>query len=117
MSQPGNREEYEALFAANTKIDGYFTETSMQIPCPWCAHPGFQTLSPFQGMVSDDERPGIDDQLALVHTCANCGRSGRNIIIRTEQGVDVEFVQTGGDDPPSWLVPSPRRVEWSDEMN
>jgi hypothetical protein len=57
-----------------------------------------------------DDGPNIDEQLESEHTCSECGRSGRSLVQRDASGVRFEFVQTGGDDPPEWLRPAPRRL-------
>lgn len=111
MSEPENFDEYTALFYANTVIDGYGIDVTNHLPCPWCAHPDFMLLMPAAGIVPNDKRPNLDRVMSTEHTCSNCGRSGKNLISRGPNGVNYEFVQTGGAPPPDWLVPQPRRVE------
>lgn len=111
MSQPSSLKEYEELFAKNMHVEGTYLDVSTYMPCPFCAHPDFYVMLPFQGVVPGDDRPDIDEQMSQVATCENCGRSGKNIVDRNETGVSFEFVQTGGDPPPEWLIPAPRRIE------
>lgn len=114
MSVPTTSEEYLARFHENHRVDGYGVDVHQVIPCPWCAAPDFQTLYPAGGIITGD-RPDIDTQMETVCTCAECGRSGRALVSRDPGGVSFEYVQTGGDSAPEFLVPPPRWMkgdEW-----
>lgn len=101
MSQPNSREEYDARFAANNRIEGYGLDTSPVYPCPFCA-------------ASDWARHRLLEMEAVMarpHTCGECGRSAKMVFVRESQGVSFEVVQTGGPDQPEWLQPRMRRVD------
>jgi hypothetical protein len=105
MPDPATREEYDALFAANTRIEGLGIENvHMVVPCPFCAAPDFADWYVAE-LALNDYAPMRDDR-----TCSECGRSGKMRIVRGLDGSTTsEFVQTGGDDPPSYSIPI-RRV-------
>lgn len=110
IPDPPTLEAYNEVFNANTRVEGYFTDVCQHVPCPFCAQPDWQQLRPAAGVLPGDDRPNIDAQMAEVRKCSNCGRSAKAIVTRTENGVSAEFVQTGGDPPPSYLPPM-RRVD------
>ncbi len=104
---PRDAAEYQARFHANSQVGGYGLEVHQHMPCPFCAAPGWATWY-IAGELAG--KPSLDDQMRAESTCSECGRSGKAIVIRDAHGVSAEFVQTGGDDPPTWLTPPPRRV-------
>lgn len=104
MKEPANRAEYEKRFAQNQKITGYFADTTMHVPCPFCAAPGFTDWNIYE-MATTSDQPMKDEK-----TCKECGRSGKTLIARGLDGVRAEFVQTGGPEPADWLTPKPRRI-------
>lgn len=110
MADPATQEEYEALFHEHMRIEGFGFDIHTILPCPFCAATDWLTLWPAAGIASDDDRPFIDDQLRANTTCAECGRSATHIVERDANGVMTTLVQTGGDDPPSYLPPM-KRVE------
>ncbi len=93
--------EFNRRFWDNHRIEGYGLDVETHIPCPFCAAPDFVII------------PLLETEEAMQgeQTCAECGRSGRHLFDRSQEGVlKFEFVQTAGDDPPSWLLSKPRRV-------
>lgn len=101
MTEPQNMEEYRERFAKNEAIEGEGLETRTRMPCPFCGAPDFMVHR-----VIDSEI-----HFAKGATCKECGRSAKMVIESTEKGTIFELVQTGGDDPPEWLIPKMRRVE------
>jgi len=102
VSEPATREEYEARYVANSRIEGYGFETRTVPACPFCGAPDWAVwpLADFAYSAMQTET-----------TCSECGRSGRMLVERNDAGgVKAEFVQTGGPDPAPWLQPHPRRV-------
>lgn len=97
---PTSLEEYTTRFLANQEISGYFTETRMTVPCPFCAFPGFQSYRILE----------VERVMAEEATCSACGRSAKAIVQRSDGGVSFEIVQTGGPEQPEWLEPKMRRV-------
>lgn len=102
MADPATLEEYNALYQANTKIEGFGMDVRQVLACPFCCAPGFMTMWVIK-------HGGPDKALADGATCSACGRSVKGIVDRGPNGVKFEIVQTGGDDPPAYLPPM-RRV-------
>ncbi|MGY3278087.1 hypothetical protein [Bradyrhizobium sp. S3.7.6] len=100
MTEPMNAREYNALFDANSRVEGFGMETTQVAPCPFCAAPDWARWK-----IVDMDRTATKDR-----KCENCGRSAKVIIKRDANGVKFEIVQTGGPDQPEWLVPKMRRV-------
>ena len=101
MAEPHNLAEYHQLFMQRVEIAGSGAGVTTHVPCPFCCAPGFQSLP-----ITDTE-----GAMRREATCAECGRSGLCLFDKSEPSVTkFEFVQTGGDDPPDWLLPKPRRV-------
>lgn len=100
MPDPATHDEYLKRFHQAEKIDGSgIGNVYVTVPCPFCAAPGwlrFEVLETEQAMQRDIK-------------CKECGRSAKSIVDRRPEGVSFEVVQTGGDDPPSYLPPM-RRV-------
>jgi predicted RNA-binding Zn-ribbon protein involved in translation (DUF1610 family) len=96
-------EEYtQRLQALGDLTGGMGLETHTNMPCPWCASPGFMLVRVVNARTD----------LAQEATCERCGRSGLNLNIDWDTGgTSGEFVQTGGPDSPEWLQPAPRRIE------
>lgn len=98
---PTNMDDYNKMFMENAKVTGYgIAEVTQHIPCPFCAAPDYFVILVVNAHA----------ELAEEKTCSECGRSGKNLIKRSANSSAFEFVQTGGDDPPEWLEPPPRRV-------
>jgi hypothetical protein len=91
------REEYEAKYHANTRMSGFGLDTTIHMPCPFCAEPDFLSYRSLE----------THEALAKETVCTKCGRGMRNLIVRTEHAgsVTVGFapVQTRGDDPAPYL--------------
>lgn len=96
---PTSMDEYNAMFAQNSYVDGFGPEVASHVACPFCAAPNFMTLKPMEMALSDD--------LTFEGICEECGRSGRSVMKRDASGSAMNFEQTGGDDPPPWLQPPP----------
>lgn len=98
---PASMAEYIGRFKCNSKVTGYGIEgVTMHTPCPFCAARNFSVFR----VIDTEEKIQCD------RSCIECGRSAR-CIIETKAGVQtLELVQTGGDDPPVWLEPKPRRL-------
>lgn len=95
------KEEYLARFHQNQRIDGYGMDTSPVYPCPFCAAPDWATHRLME----------MEAVMSKPHKCSECGRSSKMIFQRDANGLSFEVVQCGGDPPPNWLIPPPRRVE------
>lgn len=105
---PRSMEDLEKQTLANSKVTGFMLETAQHIPCPWCAFKDFMVLYPFQGVVPDDDRPNIDAQMETERECRRCHRKGKSNVERDPNGVQFEFVQTGGPAAPKWFTNPPR---------
>lgn len=102
MTAPTSLEELNARATANIRIEGYGLEVRTVAACPWCGAPDWATWP-----VTDFEYKAMQTET----TCSECGRSGKIIVTDHGDGsTSAEIVQTGGDDPPDWLAPAPRRV-------
>lgn len=101
MSAPASFQEYLARFHANTQASGFGLDTTSHIPCPFCAAADFLVARLLD----------FEDAMKRETTCRECGRSGKNLFTYTATAKSFEFVQTSGDDPPSWMTPAPRRVD------
>jgi hypothetical protein len=93
MPQPTSKEDYEARFHENQKMTGRFFETTMHMPCPFCAAPEFMVYKILE----------VTEIIAQEHICSECRRGCRAIITRETGGISFEFVQTQGDPPPEWV--------------
>lgn len=95
-------DEYNAKFNRNYKINGFYTETHMDFPCPFCAEPDLFTYHPFTF------KP-IDNEMGKPHKCPKCERTSQVLIKRSPVETRMEVVQLDGDDIPSYL-PFIRRI-------
>jgi hypothetical protein len=101
MPDPTSPEDFEARHAVAYIVTGNGTNRTRHVPCPFCAAADW--------MVYND--PEARRTMTREHECQVCGRRARFEIVRLEDGTrTAELVQTGGPDPPAWMVP-PRRVE------
>lgn len=100
MTLPTNKAEYEERFALNNKLSGFGVDTTMHMPCPFCAAPDFMVYRI------------IETHAALREggTCVECHRGFRGDVTVTSHGTSCEFVQTCGDDAPDY-IPAMRRVK------
>lgn len=105
MPDPATREEYDARVLAHSGPFGFgIEETGMRYGCPFCGAPNWHEYKLIDSI--HDESVVTQEK-----TCAECGRSGRFLIEHPGPGqTTMELVQTGGDDPPAYLDPAPRRV-------
>jgi hypothetical protein len=93
------KEEYEQKFLGNQKITGFGIETTMHMPCPFCAEPDFLVHT-----ILDTQKAYINGAI-----CNHCGRGARAIFHGDGQSIRFYFVQTVGDPPPEYAPPM-RRV-------
>lgn len=109
MSAPTTSEEYTARFSLNMRTSGCGVRgVTQHFPCPFCAAPDWYVVK----IIDFGPPPNVYGATeAGPFTCAECGRSGKFIHNRQPGSVTSEFVQTGGDDPPPFMTPPPRRVE------
>jgi rRNA maturation protein Nop10 len=93
------KSEYESKFALNQRISGFGMDTTMHMPCPFCAEPEWMVFKILeQEEISSKE-----------HVCAECGRGAKMIYRHEGSSISFEVVQTCGDDAPGYLPPM-RRV-------
>jgi len=101
MSDPATHDDYLKRFRESNRISGYYADTTMHMPCGFCAAPDcaiFRVIDSADAM----KRGSI---------CKECGRGWRAIFHVDEPGnKQFEIVQTCGDPPPLYL-PQIRRVE------
>jgi|SRR5688572_5266892 len=101
MADPKSREEYERRFNRHQRLEGFGTETTLHMPCPFCAAPDFIVARV------------VDVQAALAKgaVCQECGRGMRlEYTYHQPQVLSFEAIQTCGSDAPSYAPPC-RRVE------
>lgn len=84
LNPPGSVEEYERLSTANLRYEGHGFDTTMVIPCPFCAAPDFHRVL----IINSHE------DLSREATCVHCGRSARMLITAAARG---DFRGTGTD--------------------
>ncbi len=100
MGEPKSMAEYAERFHANQTITGFGLETTMHLPCPFCAAPDFMVYRV------------IDAESAMVEgaTCSECKRGAAiEFSVNTPSNKQFELVQTSGDPQPDWLEPKMRR--------
>jgi hypothetical protein len=101
MTDPANVEDFMERFHKGEKLTGYgIDNVHMTSPCPFCAAPDWMTWDV------------LDVRAAMTQgaTCKECGRSAKAIFADAPGSISFELVQTGGNDPPDYLVPKIRRV-------
>jgi hypothetical protein len=108
IPEPTNADEYLERFARNNKISGYGMETTMHMPCPFCAAPDFLVYA------ITDTFKALDEGA----TCKHCDRSQATVETRSEDGLQVRLAmfQTGGPDQPEWLTPKMPRAHRGGDM-
>lgn len=99
MTEPQSKLAFEARFHENERIEGYGSDTTMIVPCPFCAAPDFMRWKILQ----------MEETLSAGATCAECGRSCKGIFEHRRDSVHFEMVQTGGSEPAEW-IPRMRRI-------
>lgn len=97
---PRNLAEYTARAGINCRVDGFGADVMTVLTCPFCAAGGFWRL-PIANV-----RGAMEKET----TCGECHRKARALFKESARSISFEVVQTGGDDPPAWLEPKPRRV-------
>jgi hypothetical protein len=97
--EPKSKEEYEQRFKSNSKITGYGMDTTVHVPCPFCAAPNFMSYKITE----------VEDVLGNGSVCGECNRGSRGIVLKIKGGTTIELVQTSGPDfNVSWLPPMRR---------
>lgn len=98
-AEPTSMEEFRRRSEQGNRFSGTGADLARHIPCPFCAAPCFRSIK-----VCD-----IPDAAKLTDeaTCTACDRSARIASLGVHR---VVWIQTGGDDPPSWLVPRISRI-------
>lgn len=100
MAEPTSMQEYTERFHANQNVSGFGIETTMHMPCPFCAAPEFMVYRI------------IDSEAAMQEgaVCSSCKRGAAiEFSVNTESMKQFEVVQTSGAAQPSWLQPQMRR--------
>jgi hypothetical protein len=96
--QPTSAEEYRKKFDDNQHMSGQFLETTMHMPCPFCAAPEFWVFKILE----------IERVLGADMKCNECHRGARALFKRDRGGVSFEIVQVSGSAQPEWLEPKMR---------
>lgn len=96
---PKDLPEYQKRFAAAQSVSGSGLDTTMHMPCPFCAYPNWSNYR-----IVDTETAMAEERV-----CQKCGRGAKALFTREGEGVSFEIVQTRGDDIPDFL-PKIRRV-------
>lgn len=100
MSEPTSMAEYTERFQENQKVSGFGLDTTVHMPCPFCAAPDFMVYRI------------IDSEDAMVEgaVCSECHRgAAMEFHVNLPNNKQFEIVQTVGDLQPEWLVPLMRR--------
>lgn len=102
MTDPATLEEFNARANKNTRYTGQSPgNVTSHCPCPFCGAPDFMVFNVFDA----------EQVFEVGARCGECLRSMRaNIKRKGDHSVVMEFVQTGGADPPPYL-PKMRRVD------
>lgn len=100
--KPNGMRAYVKRFHANEYLTGHGESTTTHCPCPFCGAIDWLAMPILK----------TKEALSTGATCGECGRSAKAIFdpIKPHE-IKYVMVQTGGDDPPDWLVPKMRRVE------
>jgi hypothetical protein len=101
MTIPKPSPELEAFnkkFNENTKYSGRYLETTLHMPCPFCAEPDFLVYK-----IID-----VNEALTAGAVCKHCHRGLKGIFNRSANGLSMQLYQTEGDDPPAFLPAPPR---------
>lgn len=97
-ADPENFETYNALMCQRATVSGFGIDgVTQHFPCPFCAAEDWLVVKLIDFAQDHEE------------TCSACGRSARLVYSKTPDSSSMQVVQTGGDDPPEWLVPAPPR--------
>ncbi len=95
MSEPKSMAEYLTRFQQAERVSGYGLDTTIHVPCPFCAAPDWMVYKIMEVEIAGETGA----------TCKECKRSAR-MPVRTERGAKIiQLVQTGGPKQPDWLEP------------
>ena len=100
---PPDAESYAAKSGENQSITGFgFENVRISSPCPFCASPGFveYLLIEVSAMFGQELRCGYCERAGIFSTTTVTVPSERGGVHSTTV---VEFLQTAGDPPPSYL--------------
>lgn len=101
MSECTSLEDFRKKQKNNLHMEGIGKDTTIYIPCPYCAEPEF--------IVTKMTESGPKWLAGAV--CASCGRGMQSLVITDlNGGRKLEFVQIVGSAPPDWMAVKPRRV-------
>ena len=105
LEQPKTKEDYDKKYHDNMKITGFGLETGMELPCPFCAAPGFMTYKILH----------VEEEMKKEHICQACNRGVAAIFTHFNGGKSFEFVQTCGADSEVDYLPIMRRAKMGTE--
>lgn len=98
-TQPAlSREEYEKKYAANERLEGTGAETTVHMPCPFCAEPDFAV----------EKLIGFAEALGTEHVCKHCNRGAKTLVKEKGNVTSLLMFQTRGDPPPPYMSWMPR---------
>ena len=100
MSECTSRDEFNEKHEANSRISGSGSETTLHMPCPFCAEPDFLVHR-----IVD-----ADAAYAKGAVCKFCRRGVRRVVNCGQVGWTTEAVQTCGPDVASWQRPIRREA-------
>jgi hypothetical protein len=90
---PETHDEYILLFHAHQRLSGRGFDTTVHMPCPFCAAADWNVYRVV------DAR----DALAGERFCAGCKRTTLGTVTKIHDEVHYEMVLLEGDDPPAWM--------------
>lgn len=99
MTHPTNHDEYLQRFSLNQRMSSFGLNTTMHMPCPFCAAPDFLVYRVVE----------VQEAMGKGAVCKECGRGAKAVFIGHKGGISFEIVQTSGPDQPDWLEPKMRR--------
>jgi hypothetical protein len=92
---PENYDQYLRRFIKSNVVGNDATGVPSEMPCPFCAAPRFLVYAP-----KTAKEAGLAGG-----TCHECKRSARAVEGGDAYWHGLAWEQTGGDDPPAWLLP------------
>lgn len=93
MTDPTTLDEYNATAKKNSKVTGHGLDTTLHVPCPGCAGPGWKTYK-----IIDAE-----EEFVKTSVCQHCGRGFKLEVHRAPGVTGMKLVQTSGPDCASWV--------------
>lgn len=99
---PANMDEYKKKFELNTTYSGQGLDTTIHVPCPYCAEPEFMVYKI------------VESETALKKGgfCKHCQRGMVTVFhVDTPNNKQFEMVQTVGPDAPDYLPKIRRKTE------